>query len=160
MKNSIELISRGLSFALVLLLIMMVLVVCANVFLRYVMGISLLWADESSVFGLVAITFLGAVGVANRGEHLRMNLLLEAAPEKLRRLINTLEVAITIAASGFVAWYSFKVLLRFLKSGTRSNMADVPMWLPHGTVLIGLLGICLISIIALAQIILQKKADG
>ena len=139
-------VSRWTGRALSVLLIAMVLLVCVGVALRYVWGVSLLWADELLVQGLVAITFLGAVRVSVRGEHLRMNLVSDLAGQRLRAALDRLEQAVIAATCLFVAWHSLQVVLRFWRSGTRSNMADMPMWLLHGLVLVGLVGMATVAL--------------
>lgn len=149
--------SRSITTALAMLLIVMVLLLCLNVLLRYVWGASMLWVDETLVFAMVGMTFLGVVGVSQRNEHLRMSLLLQVLPPRAKWVIEVFEQLATAGVCLFVGWYSYQAISRLRLRGTLSNMAEVPLWLVQATVLIGLIGMALVALARLTGLILQKR---
>jgi TRAP-type C4-dicarboxylate transport system permease small subunit len=130
-------VARLLELVLALAFIFAILLNFANVCGRYVLGYSLLGADEVQVFIMVAMTFVGAAIVTRRNMHLRMDVLLQFMPEWLRLLLRLVEVLLLIVLAGFVLTESFLYAQRMLMLGRASDMAGVPMWIPHGMVALG-----------------------
>ncbi|WP_319518863.1 TRAP transporter small permease [uncultured Martelella sp.] len=151
MKHALDTISRWLMTALALLLILMVLMICLGVALRYIWGVTLLWLDESLVFSMVGIVFIGAIGVSQKNQHLRMSLLSDSFSKPLRRFLGPVEHLATAGVCLYVAWYSYSAISRLFARGTLSNMAEVPLWLVQGTVLVGLVGMALIAVFRLFE---------
>lgn len=149
MQNTVEKLLRGLTTLLALVLILMVVLICLGVALRYVWGVSLLWLDEALVFAMVGMVFLGAIAASQRDQHLRMTLLTQALPVPVLRMLRHLEHATTAAVCFFVGWYSYLAVSRLEARGTLSNMAQVPLWIVQGTVLIGLLGLGTVALLRL-----------
>ena len=143
-------IARVLELALALAFIFAVLLNFANVFGRYVLGYSLLGADEVQVFIMVAMTFIGAAIVTRRNMHLRMDVLVQFMPEPVRLLLRLIELLLLIVLAGFVLTESFLYAQRMLSIGRASDMAGVPMWIPHG--MVGL-GFGLMLIVALWRLV-------
>lgn len=157
MKNLLETLGRAGSLALSLVLLAMVALICVNIALRYVWGESLLWSDEVLVFAMVAMVFLAAIGVSVRNQHLRMSLVTQALPARLQRAIVVVEQLLAAGVCLFVGWYSLKATSTLLRRGTLSNMAEVPLWLVNGVVLVGLGGIALTALVRL-YLTLARKA--
>lgn len=151
MKNFTDRLSGLLDTFLACVLLAMVALACLNVALRYLWGISLIWADESLVFAMIGVTFLGVIGVSSRNEHLRMALLSNVLPRPVQWLVKLLEQLLTLALCLFVAQFAWQATGKLLARGTRSNMAEVPLWLMHGLILIGLLGMAVVALLRLLQ---------
>lgn len=149
MKKAIERTIAAMATALAVVLIGMVVMICIGVALRYVWGVSLLWLDEALVFGMIGVVFLGAIAVSHRDQHLRMSLLTQSLPPNLMRLLGLVEQAATAAVCLFVAWYSFAAVSRLYRRGTLSNMAEVPLWIVQGAVLVGLVGMAVVALLRL-----------
>lgn len=149
MKNMVAVFARWLTTALALMLVVMVLLICLGVILRYVWGVSLLWLDESLVFSMVVLVFLGAISVSQEDRHLRMSLIADTLPPSALKAVKVLEHLLTAGTCLFVAWYSFLGISRLLARGTRSNMGEVPLWLVQSSVLVGLLGIAFVAVLRL-----------
>ena len=130
-------IARIIELTLAFAFIFAVLLNFANVFGRYVLGYALLGADEVQVFIMVAMTFVGAAVVTRRNMHLRMDVLVQFMPAPVRLLLRVLELLLLIILAGFVLTQSVLYAQRMLSIGRISDMAGVPMWVPHGTVALG-----------------------
>lgn len=138
-------LARLVELTLALGFIVAVLLNFTNVIGRYLFGISLLGADELEVFIMVAMTFLGAVVVTRRNQHLRMDVLVQFMPTWVQMLLRIAEQLLLIALAGFVVSQSWFYARQMLRIGRTSDMAGVPMWIPHGIVA---LGFALILIVA------------
>jgi TRAP-type C4-dicarboxylate transport system permease small subunit len=117
---------------------------------RYLFGLSLLGSDEVQVFIMVGMTFLGAAVVTRRNLHLRMDVLVGFMPASARLLLRIVEQLLLATLAGFVLTQSFFYARQMLRIGRSSDMAGVPMWIPHGTVA---LGFGLMLIIALWRLV-------
>lgn len=160
MKRALEILTYWIGIALAVLLILMVLLLCLGVALRYIWGVSLLWADEALVFAMVGMVFVGAIGVSQRDQHLRMSLLTHNASRGVRRALGILEQIATVAVCLFVARYSFMAVSRLSARGTLSNMAEIPLWLVQGTVLVGLVGMAIVALVRLRELLADTRQPG
>jgi TRAP-type C4-dicarboxylate transport system permease small subunit len=73
-----------------------------QVFTRYVMNFPLAWPEEVARYSLVWLTFMGASAAVRSNEHIRIDALLIALPERGRRwllvLTNLLAIGVMLAA--------------------------------------------------------------
>ncbi len=131
-----------------------------NVIGRYGFGSTILSADELQIYIMVFMTFLGAAVVAWRNNHLRMDVLVNALPLPARRLIKTVELATIVVLTSFVLWNSTYYAEQMFAIGRVSDMARVPMWIPHGAVAAGFGLMALVGCLRLFQILAGREADG
>jgi TRAP-type C4-dicarboxylate transport system permease small subunit len=150
---------RIIELVLALAFIVAVLLNFTNVVGRYLFGLSLLGSDEVQVFVMVAMTFLGAVVVTRRNEHLRMDVLVRFMPEPVRLLLRIAEQVLLILLSGFVLSQSYFYAVQMLRIGRTSDMAGVPMWIPHGAVALGFALILPLACWRLATVITRREAE-
>ena len=108
-----------------------------NVVGRYLFGMSLLGSDEVQIFIMVGMTFLGAAVVTRRNLHLRMDVLVRFLPGPIQTLLRVVEQLLLITLAGFVLSQSWFYARQMFRIGRTSDMAGVPMWIPHGTVALG-----------------------
>ena len=156
-------VARVIEVALALAFILAVALNFANVVGRYLFGISLLGSDEVQIFIMVGMTFLGAAVVTRRNQHLRMDVLVQFLPVPVQAWLRVTEQVLLVALAGFVLTQSYFYARQMLRIGRTSDMAGVPMWIPHGMVA---LGFALILIVAawgltrMARPIPDRPADG
>ncbi|WP_068029650.1 TRAP transporter small permease [Rhodoplanes sp. Z2-YC6860] len=138
-------IARAIELVLACAFILAVLLNFTNVVGRYLFGLSLLGSDEVQVFIMVGATFLGAAVVTWRDQHLRMDVLLQFMPAPVRLMLRIAEQLLLIAIAGFVISQSYFYASQMLLIGRTSDMAGVPMWIPHGAVALGFALILIIT---------------
>ena len=131
-----------------------------NVVGRYGFGSTILSADELQIFIMVFMTFLGAAVVAWRNQHLRMDVLVNALPPPIRRLIKIAELVAIVILTAFVLWNSTYYAKQMFNIGRVSDMAQVPMWIPHGVVAAGFGLMTLIACLRLVEILAGRAPDG
>jgi TRAP-type transport system small permease protein len=144
-------IARAIEVTLALAFIAAVLLNFANVVGRYLLGISLLGSDEVQIFIMVGMTFIGAAVVSRRNLHLRMDVLLRFLPAPVRTLLRVVEQLLLIALAGFVLTQSYFYARQMLRIGRTSDMAGVPMWIPHGTVALGFALMLIVAVCGLVH---------
>jgi TRAP-type C4-dicarboxylate transport system permease small subunit len=147
-------IARVIEVTLALAFIFAVLLNFANVVGRYLLGISLIGSDEVQIYIMVGMTFLGAAVVTRRNMHLRMDVLVRFFPTFVQVLLRILEQLLLIALAGFVLTQSYFYAQQMLRIGRTSDMAGIPMWIPHGTVA---LGFGLILVVAIWRLVRMDR---
>ena len=131
-----------------------------NVIARYGFGSSILSADELQVYIMVFMTFLGLAVVAWRNQHLRMDVVVNALPLPVRRLVKILELTVIIVLAVFVLWNSTYYAEQMFMIGRVSDMARVPMWIPHGAVAVGFGLMAFISCLRLVELLAGAHPDS
>ena len=158
--RAIDRIARVIELALALAFIAAVLLNFINVFGRYLLGLSLLGSDEVQVFIMVGMTFLGAAVVTRRNMHLRMDVLVKFMPAPVQTLLRVVEQILLAALAVFVLMQSYDYAQRMHAIGRVSDMAGVPMWIPHGTVLLGFALILIVSAWGLVRMFAPAQDTG
>ena len=143
--KALDRMARFFELALALAFIVAVLLNFGNVVGRYLFGVSMLASDEVLVFVMVAMTFLGAVVVTRRNAHLRMDVLVQFMPAWLRLGLRLAEQLLLLTLAGYVVSQSYFYASQMFRIGRRSDMAGIPMWIPHGTLVLGFVLIILVA---------------
>lgn len=87
-----------------------------EVILRYVFNSPTIWAHESVIF-LTAITFLfGGLISISTDKHIRVVLIYDHLPEKIRRIVNIIISLVSFFATVLFAWAAWLVVGRALWS--------------------------------------------
>ena len=106
----------GLALAGCAVLFAMMLVICADVFLRNVrivpgmLGVS--WANEVTEYALYLITMLTAPWLLRQGQHIRVDILLRALPRTMGWACEWLSDAVALVCCVAVAIYGRERRLR------------------------------------------------
>ena len=140
---------KALERLLALAFIFAVLLNFANVIGRYGFGRSISGADEVQVYIMVAMAFLGAAVVASRRGHLRMDVLAKRLPAPARTVLHYAEILAVVVLAGFTVFHSYRYAAQMAGLGRASDMAGIPMWIPHGTVAVGFGLILVIAVLEL-----------
>ena len=141
--------ARAIELALAIAFLFAIGLNFTNVVGRYLLGRSILWADEVQVFIMITMTFLGAAVVAWRRQHLRMDVLARLLPISLQKALRVVEMALMLVLCSFVLVQSQDYAMRMFQLGRNSDSAGVPMWIPHGSLAVGFL---LLVVVCLAHI--------
>ena len=157
--KAMDRLARVIELVLAFAFIVAVLSNFANVFGRYVFGVSLLGSDEVQVFIMVAMTFLGAAVVTRRNSHLRMDVLVRFMPEPLRFSLRIAEQALLVLLAGFVLSqsYFYAANAQDRPEQRHGGRADVDS---HGAVALGVALILLIACWRLATVLAPRRPNG
>ena len=122
-----------------------------NVIGRYVFGYTPSGTDEIQIYIMVWMAFVGAAVITWRNQHLRMDVLFQRFPEPLRRAVFVFECVVFVAVASFVTLQSFYYVLRMYNLGQVSDLAGIPVWIPHAAVVVGF---------ALMTLIILRRVTG
>lgn len=132
--------------------LVLVVIVCTSVFLRYVMGVSNLWFDELQWHIYSACFMIGFAYSAVRGTHVRNDLLYNRFSERVRLWIDLLSYALLLLPFCIIAVYHS---LSFVQWAWVQNEGSIdPGGLPARWIIKSFLpiGFGLFAIAALSQI--------
>jgi len=123
------------------LLLAMVGHVILEIVLRTFFATSTFVLDEFVGYGVAAVTFLCAGYAFQEGALIRVGIVLEAS-EPIAGLRRGIEIACAVVGAAivwFVTWYFCLSVWRHVLRGNRSEtIAQVPLWIPEGLMLLGL----------------------
>ena len=124
------------------ILLVMLLLICANVVMRYGYDSPIIWADQITTYGLVYLTFIGAPYALSQRAHVSVDILSSLLPNRHQRRLD-----VVLDVVGIVYCIAFSILTiqeigRVVKRG--SEFVDaliVPEWwvlivLPIGAILL------------------------
>ncbi len=113
----------------------MVVLVIANVFCRYVLNFSLVWAEEISQYLMVWVAFLGAGLALRQGRHVAVEMLQERLPAAGRRAVRS---ALFIALLVFLVVLTvLGVQFAWFARDMETPVLNVSMAIPYAAVPIG-----------------------
>jgi TRAP-type transport system small permease protein len=152
----LDFIARIIERTLALAFVAAVCLSFGNVIGRYGFGVTLIWADEVQIYIMIWMAFLGAVVASRRQMHLRMDLLVKMLPHGWRRAIQVIELLLSGVLAGVVVYLSGQYAYNMMRLNRLSDVAQIPMWIPHGGVT---LGFALILVIVLHEL-WHAMSDG
>lgn len=95
---------------------------------------------EIAGFLLVGASFLALAGTLRNNDHIRVNMLLQAVPAGVARLLNIWVIAIALAFAGFFTWNAAQLALDSYKfDETSYGVIPIPLVYPQAIMTMGLL---------------------
>lgn len=138
-QNAVFGISRGAAVVSAALLVLMVLHILLEIVLRSFFASSTFVLDEFVGYGVAAMTFLSLGYALEEGALIRVQLLLTRSSPPARRGLEIVGAALTLAMSLFlIAHFWSSVSRNWSRGAVSQSIAEVPLWIPEGLVLLGL----------------------
>jgi TRAP-type transport system small permease protein len=100
------------------LILVMAAVVTADVIGRNLSIFAVPWSAELSEYGLYLSAILIAPWLLRRGQHISVNVLVDALPARAGHIIVVASDLLCAAVSGILAWYAFLATLRSYSDGS------------------------------------------
>lgn len=104
---------------------LLVVVVTANVFARYVLEIGILWIEEISRLAFVWVVFLGAYVALCRKGHMAISMMLKRVPEGARPAILALTRVLVLVFLGTLAWAGIELVRMTMQFGRMSPILGI-----------------------------------
>jgi TRAP-type C4-dicarboxylate transport system permease small subunit len=109
---------RVVEGVLALLMLLLIGLVSAQIFMRYVVHSPLVWSEELARMTFVYLTFIGAGLAFHRGENLRLAVLTDALSERARLRLRAATYVVEVLFIGIVLVYSVPLLRRLYPAHT------------------------------------------
>ena len=127
--------------AAAVIMLSMVGLILAEIILRTFFDRSTHMMDELVGYGIGAMSFLALGYSLEHDALIRMNLLLSRLRDDgpARRIVEVICCVLALVAVGMAIWYFGSNASRdFARGYTSGTLADVPLWIPKGLILLGL----------------------
>lgn len=121
-------LSKLIEYFIFAVFLVMVVIVFAQVVLRYAFDISLSWGAELSQYGMVWLCFLGAALAVKERDHMRVDYFINLLPRSFEPFVHIFLNLILIAFVAYLSYSSIPI--------TRAFMQDVTpgLGIPYGYV--------------------------
>jgi TRAP-type C4-dicarboxylate transport system permease small subunit len=150
MRSIAKTLSRIGNVAAIGALVFMFCHIILEIVLRNVFSKSTFVLDEFVGYAVSGLTFLALGETLRKGRLIRVTLLVDAVPLKVRQAMEIFGFASAFGVGAFGAWYIGKSVVRSFERGTTSSsIAEIPQWIPESFVLLGL---CIFSLQAFVAI--------
>jgi TRAP-type C4-dicarboxylate transport system permease small subunit len=120
--------------------------------------------DAYAGYCIAAALFLALPGTFQRDEHIRVTLLLQRAPARVRATLEWWCLLAAAALTGFLAWYALRLVWVSRATNDISQGSDATaLWLPQIAMALGCVGLfvsCLHALAARAAGRTFYKTDG
>ncbi len=115
--------------------------------------------DEYIGYSVAAMTFLGLPYALEKDGLIRVALVLERLPRAWRWPLELFASVSALLAFGWLARYWTLAVQRSQARGIVSEtLAQTPLWIPQGAVLVGLYLLCFVLIVRSLRILVQRHA--
>lgn len=111
------------------------IIVLLQVFYRYVLNDSLVWAEEIIRYTLVWAIMLGSAVVAARREDIRLDTIPALLGERGGRWLYLVADAMTLVFCGFLFWYGAEFMMR--AGSARASASGLPMAYAYAAMPVG-----------------------
>ena len=117
--------------------------------------------DEFIGYAVATMTFLGLGYALSQDGLIRVTILLDHVPKPVAHGLDILTTLATLGAFGFFTWYwSINVLRSFDRNTVSQTMAETPLWIPQGMVLLGMVILCLTLVSRLLVLCTRGASHG
>lgn len=149
----IERISKLGAIIAALILVGMVSFILFEIVLRTFFDKSTFIMDEMVGYGVAAATFLALPYALGQQAVIRVELLLGQMQGGKRCALEVFSCLSAMAATAVLIWFVWiRVARAWTRNSVSSSIAEVPMWIPQGLILLGL---CLLMLQVLAILLKQ-----
>ena len=81
------------------------LVVMLQVFMRYFLNSPLVWSEEFARYLFMWISLIGWVFAVRSGTHIRISIVADNLPVRVRKILDIINFLLTLVFSGVMFWY-------------------------------------------------------
>lgn len=139
MSKLIDNLSAMAAISACVVLVAMVGMILFEIVLRSAFDSSTYVLDEFVGYGVAIMTFLSFAFTLRDGVFIRVGLVTSNLGPASRRILEVISCAVGTLIFSLVAYYILKLVMKNFSRGVVSNsLAEVPLWIPQGLVLIGM----------------------
>ncbi len=158
MERLLRGLDRILDRVTLLLLTILLVVVGAQIFARYVLNHSLFWSEELARYLFIYLVFLGAAIVLRREGHIQVSFFVEKFPPLLRRGVAMLADTLLLAFVGIVLIQSVRLAILVWTVPTAALL--IPWTFVYLGILLGMAAMVLVMLGALWRHVTGRTDGG
>jgi TRAP-type C4-dicarboxylate transport system permease small subunit len=153
----IEKSSDVLALAASWILLAMTLLVTADVIFRYFFNNPLVFAAEVSEFMMAAVILFGFAHTFQKGEHVRVELLLGGMVQPVRRRLRIVTLFLASLFLVFFNWQALNLVAESYSLTQKSAVMLFPLWIPQLMMAVGGIMFLVAVLSAMIQLIKNKN---
>ena len=111
-RNFYDLVRKLDNFLGMTAMAFIIVLACANVFMRYVIGKPWGWVEEVTVFTFVWLTMLGASAVVHFEGHCSIDVLVARLPARQRRVVSIIADAVVLVTLCLLIWFGILLTIK------------------------------------------------
>ncbi len=158
-KMLVRILNKAEEGIISFLLIAMTLLVFIEVVLRFGFGFGFMWSQELTLHISAWFVLFGASYGLKVGAHIGVDAFVKILPPLLRRAASVIAVLGSLLYCGLFFYGSWIYLAKMKKIGIELEDIQIPAWIAHSILLIGL-GLLALRLLQLLWDILKGEADG
>ena len=134
-NRAVQVLRKVIDTIVVLLFIVVVAVVSAQVFSRFVIHLSIRWADEISRYSFVWLVYIGGAITIREGRNVAFDLILDSRKGKAWKTMFTIVNIMSIVYLSLLTYFGIRVC--GAEAGEVSPIMRYPMWVVSLAIPIG-----------------------
>lgn len=142
------------------LILGMAITVTYEIVARYFFDAPTTWAQEISVYFLLALALLGLAPTLAADEHIRIDLLTRMLSLTVQRWLRICALAAIALYAGIATVGGWGIVQQSLRFGRKSlTLLEVPVWIPQTLLPIGMVLLALTAVVGIAALLRQRAPD-
>jgi C4-dicarboxylate transporter DctQ subunit len=133
----------------VVMLVLSVAINFGNILGRYALHAPIEWAEEAMLYLMIGFVFFGGARVASQGAHIRMDVFVRLLPERIRLGVQLATDVLMVGVGLTLAAFAAPTVLQLHDFDQRSVAAELPMYLPHAVIPVGLVAMAFVTALRL-----------
>lgn len=125
-----DVITKILKIVMIIIFAYMVIILGAEVILRYIVKHSILWANESARYLMIWMVFIGAVEIMLNDEHIKVTVVEDLMKGTAKKVLRIIQDVVGLVMSVLLAIYSFPQVT--LASKAVSSNMNINMGIVYG----------------------------
>ncbi len=139
LRNGLDRLYKASSWAAALMLVGTLLMVVLGMLDRYV-SLNFRGTDMYAGYCMAAAGFLALAHTLKKNEHIRVTLLLNAVPPRMKKALELWSLSVAVLLSGLFCFYSIKLAYQSWDFNDISTGNDAtPLWIPQIGMAVGTL---------------------
>jgi len=135
----VRLLSRVSGMVATVLILSAIVIICQMIFVRKVLGESVIWQTEFVTFSLIAATFIGAPYVLLTRGHVNVDLVPLLVGHRVRVALALMAAVLSLGFCLFVLWNSADWWYDAFQGGyLTSSMWRARLWIPYLSLPVGM----------------------
>ncbi len=155
----IRLLNRAEEGFIALLLVAMTLMVCVEVFNRFVLGGGIIWAEELTLHMSAWMVLFGASWGVKQNAHIAVEAFVKALPRGGQRALGIIAALIALGYCGLLMVGAWEYLAKLIKIGIELEDIAFPKWIAHSVLFWGV-GLLALRIGLLLRDIIRGTETG
>lgn len=127
-----DIVARAVSALTALVLVALVVLVCAEAFLRGFANVSLGFAEEVTGYFVVMLTLSGAALALRSGSLFQVDFLFQQLSSPVKAMVTRAFVIVSLIVGAVLAWKGYDVMLSSFERGKFApTVLRTPLWVPQ-----------------------------